>query len=483
MKTDRLTLILLCLLFCISIFSCSKDEYQPESIKSRAYRTVTVNEIPGVINHLQASLNTDNKEIHFSANESDGIVDYRVDWDKAIEYTDSFGNVSYTFSIVEESPSLYQFRNIVIRKYGEDSFSYPYLYTYEMSESFQEKYLKTFSIREFEGRVTKQVLLDGINSRKDNSANLDTKSGTVEPGDCPNSTTTVGSGNGAYGGGSSGGTQGPSGGTNPITAEVCNSYWYDFPDEPCIGGDGCVISAPSIFIKECYTVQLKMPDSNDCDEGETAVTRIVTRQDFEKFLANCENPKECMDEALAYFRKWGGEEGKAIADLIEELLRTPGLTLGDANQIYALALEFAKNLSGQYTMSIFSVDNVATILSFGINNNLGAKAQEILKSAVSRYASITAKTVTNAKYFFTKGARYSDKVIQQMSNADDIYHAFPQSVDGFATIFGNWSSRIGADGKTYYWLELRGSYAGKTGIFEYIKDAAGVINHRFFRVF
>ncbi|MEZ4912401.1 MAG: hypothetical protein R2774_16245 [Saprospiraceae bacterium] len=83
---------------------------------------------------------------------------------------------------------------------------------------------------------------------------------------------------------------------------------------------------------------------------------------------------------------------------------------------------------------------------------------------------------------FFQGAKYSPKVMQQMSKADDIFHAFPKSVDGFATKFGKVSTRIGGDGKTYQLLEMSGSYGGKTGTFEYIKDANGLINHRFFKV-
>jgi RHS repeat-associated protein len=83
---------------------------------------------------------------------------------------------------------------------------------------------------------------------------------------------------------------------------------------------------------------------------------------------------------------------------------------------------------------------------------------------------------------FFEGATYSSKVLKQMGNADDIFHAFPQSVDGFATKFGQWSTKIGADEKAYQWLEMGGSYGGKTGTFEFIKDANGVINHRFFNI-
>ncbi len=86
-----------------------------------------------------------------------------------------------------------------------------------------------------------------------------------------------------------------------------------------------------------------------------------------------------------------------------------------------------------------------------------------------------------SKTFFD-GAKYSPKVLRQMSKGDDLFHGFPKSVDGYATKFGQWSTKVGADGKTYQWLNMQGSYGGKTGTFEFIKDANGVINHRFFNI-
>lgn len=80
---------------------------------------------------------------------------------------------------------------------------------------------------------------------------------------------------------------------------------------------------------------------------------------------------------------------------------------------------------------------------------------------------------------FFEGATYTSKVANQMSNAKDIQHAFPESVDGFATKFGRLSTEIGGDGESYQWLRMSGSYEGKTGTFEYIKNADGIINHRY----
>ncbi len=86
-----------------------------------------------------------------------------------------------------------------------------------------------------------------------------------------------------------------------------------------------------------------------------------------------------------------------------------------------------------------------------------------------------------ARAFF-EGAKYSDKVLRQMSKVDDLFHGFPKSIDGFATKYGQWTTKLGGDGKVYHWLKMKGSYGGKTGVFEYTKDANGLINHRFFNI-
>lgn len=98
-----------------------------------------------------------------------------------------------------------------------------------------------------------------------------------------------------------------------------------------------------------------------------------------------------------------------------------------------------------------------------------------------RFKSVPAWTAKAAETFFD-GSRYSEKVQKQMSNASDIFHAFPPSVDGMASKYGRWKTKMGDDGKNVYeWLEMRGAYDGKTGTFEYIKDSSGEINHRYFR--
>jgi hypothetical protein len=145
--------------------------------------------------------------------------------------------------------------------------------------------------------------------------------------------------------------------------------------------------------------------------------------------------------------------------------------------------------------------NLSQAHQIGVDGAVSGLAIGAVSGATSGYASAKARgmnpwtgeykhiertptingTEGGAKGFF-EGAKYSDKVLHQMNKADDILHGFPKSVDGYATKFGQWSTKVGADGKVYQWLEVPGSYGGKTGVFEYIKGSNRVINHRFFRV-
>ena len=78
---------------------------------------------------------------------------------------------------------------------------------------------------------------------------------------------------------------------------------------------------------------------------------------------------------------------------------------------------------------------------------------------------------------FLDGTTYTDKVHQQASSED--YHSFPQSVDGY-TGQGTVSEITGGDGVKRWKLEIPGTYRGSEGVFEYIRNPDGTINHRLF---
>jgi hypothetical protein len=167
----------------------------------------------------------------------------------------------------------------------------------------------------------------------------------------------------------------------------------------------------------------------------------------------------------------GGDIASTVAGAIED---TQTILSSDADVGLGDRLLAAASLASEIVspVSVKDVRAVAKIASAGTDAKALARVGEASDAAAS-----AAKT---GEAFF-EGAKYSPKVLQQMNKADDVLHAFPQSVDGFATKYGQLTTKSGADGKAYQWLEMRGSYADKTGTFEFIKDSNGVINHRYLK--
>jgi len=78
---------------------------------------------------------------------------------------------------------------------------------------------------------------------------------------------------------------------------------------------------------------------------------------------------------------------------------------------------------------------------------------------------------------FFAGTRYSRKVLSQIRNGD--FHSFPESVKAFQK-YGRVRSIKGGDGVLRKQLEIPGSYKGRKGKFEFMKESDGEINHRFY---
>ena len=85
---------------------------------------------------------------------------------------------------------------------------------------------------------------------------------------------------------------------------------------------------------------------------------------------------------------------------------------------------------------------------------------------------------SGAANFFVE-ATYTDKVIMQMGK--DAYHGFPVIVDSISAQSGKVTRIVGGDGVKYLRLQIDGAVNGVKGVFEFIKDSAGYINHRLFR--
>lgn len=91
--------------------------------------------------------------------------------------------------------------------------------------------------------------------------------------------------------------------------------------------------------------------------------------------------------------------------------------------------------------------------------------------------------VHNSCSFFD-GTHYTDKVLNQMSGGAGELHSFPEIVRNFEAN-GAVKNIVGGDGVAREMLEIPGSYTtanGRTlqGVFEFIKEPGGAINHRYF---
>lgn len=90
---------------------------------------------------------------------------------------------------------------------------------------------------------------------------------------------------------------------------------------------------------------------------------------------------------------------------------------------------------------------------------------------------------TDAFSFFELSG-YSSKVLQQMGAGVGEFHSFPESVGAFEDA-GIVRTIVGGDGQVYRVLEIPGSYPTSSGrwldgMFQFMQDENGIINHRLF---
>lgn len=78
------------------------------------------------------------------------------------------------------------------------------------------------------------------------------------------------------------------------------------------------------------------------------------------------------------------------------------------------------------------------------------------------------------------GTRYTPKVLQQAGTGD--YHGFPEIADTIPTM-RHATVEPGGDGIPRMHVRLPGEYDGKQGVFHWIIEQSGNINHRLFEPF
>lgn len=178
------------------------------------------------------------------------------------------------------------------------------------------------------------------------------------------------------------------------------------------------------------------------------------------------NPMLCVTQA-----------GIFAADIL-----APEAVIGTGSLAAGSTLVVGKNLDSVKTLvrqAVISADNMLKGKEFNFSNVVAIVDKEkIAGGGLSRKtADYLNKNGGVSVSDFFKDTKYTDKVKRQSSAGD--YHSFPESVDAFSG-HGTVSEITGGDGVKRWKLEIPGNYRGEDGIFEYIKNPDGSINHRLF---
>ena len=397
-KLSALSLVVM-----LIMVACTRDEDELPGQSPEVKRFIfNAEQIPEVTSSLLQQMGLRNSQGRFSVN-SNLSTGFEIDWDHIKQLVDSTGKQTYTFGIKDTDNDPSTFYNLVFQLSPENEPYQPYVLKYTMNEDFAQAYYSgQEDFGSFRGKVKKIVINPTPSQQRgvyegggEDGSEL---GGEWVPGEeCPGET---------YVGNNSGGNGSPGGGGLPNdlypgddSEWMCEVYVIETDWYSCVSVGGgpqeCSYDYTEyeLVYENCgfNDVMSAYTGGDDAcpnsDDNIPIVEPAIHPDNLEDYLLNCQfTPQECLNEALKSFREWGGEEGKAIADLIEEMISAPGLSLEDANEIYALAIKFSENLQGQYVQAIFSAENIATILSFGITNTLSSAARTGFSKAVARYA-------------------------------------------------------------------------------------------------
>ncbi len=146
-------------------------------------------------------------------------------------------------------------------------------------------------------------------------------------------------GGGGDGGGSSGGSFGGGDGGGGYTGDGGGGYGGG---SDYYGGGGAG-SGTSTDDQSGYSNPIPIYPIVDLYLDET----------WEEYIENIQDPETKRKAQLGYIKKMGGEEGKSFALMIEEIINTDGLTVGDVYEINMVVNNYYLSLKGQYMIAIF----------------------------------------------------------------------------------------------------------------------------------
>jgi RHS repeat-associated protein len=116
-------------------------------------------------------------------------------------------------------------------------------------------------------------------------------------------------------------------------------------------------------------------------------------------------------------------------------------------------------------MDVQTIDTVSIIGGVGALTKIG-------------FTGFTKLAEKSAGEKFFEGATLHPRVLSQFEKGDN--HAFPELVDTLAKKYGAVSKTVDSRGGAVDMLKLEGSRNGVEGTYEYVKNSAGEIFHRFF---
>jgi len=237
---------------------------------------------------------------------------------------------------------------------------------------------------------------------------------------------------------------------------TCTITWTPGPCESDPTSDGPGVTCHDVFTSTCYYDQPPLligypiwngsggfgssgssnpGDQYLCDSDPSCIPHPDLMVEGESLIQNyiegLSDPELRRRAQLDYLRTHGGSD---FVQIIEELLSTSGLTIGDVEEINNLVNIFYMRQKGLFMMNIFSPDNVGLIFTFALTNpNMTGLARNKSFQIFNRYATQGDEiiyTSFNSNNFRTN---LTLRTGINPSNAQ-AHHVFPQTSE-FANFF------------------------------------------------
>ncbi|OEK01733.1 hypothetical protein BFP97_09490 [Roseivirga sp. 4D4] len=265
----------LLILFSISLcLACQQDEDSELPVKQEVRREiVSSQDIPHIVDDLFNQLNLGNDQKRFSVNDGGQNITLDIDLDRILRTADSLGRETYSIQIENLSASPFTFYNLILKYNEQGEVFEPFVMRYVMDEEFIPEYLKTRSMSDFSGSVTKLILTKSSNNNSSSAApDPSDPTAVLFSEECPFEEMIDGGGGSTAPGGNTG--------TSSSLVKVCELSMHEevFYTLNCTP-EGCDISSyerTPVYTRTCYYTYSNHTEvagsSNECEEeGEIPI--------------------------------------------------------------------------------------------------------------------------------------------------------------------------------------------------------------------